>query len=283
MVIKQFIFILFICFVSCTGKSGRAHKKKSDAPLLIGNYDLSEYDKIILPQELNEISGICWDSASNSIAAVNDEDGKIFFLDPETGKVRNRIKFGKKGDYEEIFRMHGKWQVLLSSGSIGEVTMDKEEASVNLVEFINLEGGEYEAAWYDAANGRLCVFCKECGDKQPKRFTFYFPPTPGITDDLLQTDTLDLDNTGNGISLKRFRASGAAVHAGDGLVYLISSQDNAIIRMKWPATVVDAQKLDARIFKQPEGICFAPDGTMYISNEAAGGEANMLIFKPRAQ
>jgi hypothetical protein len=33
------------------------------------------------------------------------------------------------------------------------------------------------------------------------------------------------------------------------------------------------------MFAQPEGLCFDSKGTMFISNEAAGGSANILEFK----
>ena len=35
-------------------------------------------------------------------------------------------------------------------------------------------------------------------------------------------------------------------------------------------------KLYEESFPQPEGITFAPDGTLYISNEGKGGTANIL-------
>jgi uncharacterized protein YjiK len=39
-------------------------------------------------------------------------------------------------------------------------------------------------------------------------------------------------------------------------------------------------KLNPKIFRQPEGICFSPDGTMYIASEGDGMEGTLLKFKP---
>ncbi len=39
------------------------------------------------------------------------------------------------------------------------------------------------------------------------------------------------------------------------------------------------KQLDKKTFRQPEGICFDPEGNLFISNEGQGGKANILIFK----
>jgi uncharacterized protein YjiK len=36
--------------------------------------------------------------------------------------------------------------------------------------------------------------------------------------------------------------------------------------------------LNPSLFKQPEGLAFDRRGNMYISNEGAGGDANVLLF-----
>jgi uncharacterized protein YjiK len=40
-------------------------------------------------------------------------------------------------------------------------------------------------------------------------------------------------------------------------------------------------KLRSKVHAQPEGICFSPDGTLYISNEGDGGDATILQFEPK--
>jgi uncharacterized protein YjiK len=41
------------------------------------------------------------------------------------------------------------------------------------------------------------------------------------------------------------------------------------------------QKLDKELLPQPEGICFSPDGIMFISSEGKGGKGRILVFQPR--
>jgi uncharacterized protein YjiK len=38
-------------------------------------------------------------------------------------------------------------------------------------------------------------------------------------------------------------------------------------------------KMDKSVHRQPEGICFDIDGTLYISNEGKGEVAQLHVFK----
>jgi hypothetical protein len=42
-------------------------------------------------------------------------------------------------------------------------------------------------------------------------------------------------------------------------------------------------EFDKKLFRQPEGICFKPNGDLFISNEGDGGKAKILKFKYRPQ
>jgi len=75
-----------------------------------------------------------------------------------------------------------------------------------------------------------------------------------------------------------FRPSGIAVHPKTKDFYLISSADKMLIVLNREGDIVAVEKLNEKIFKQPEGICFDPEGDLFISNEKNGGRANIVRF-----
>jgi uncharacterized protein YjiK len=275
---KYFSWLLLVISVNCTDNGPKKVKKPSNG--LLGQYNLQQYQKVVLPQELDEISGIAYDSASKGLAAINDEEGRLFFFDPANGQVTNRLKFGKKGDYEELFFAKGYWWILRSDGLFLKCNPPADDAQT-----INWElpqGEEYEAAWYDAATQKMWMLCKKCeGEKN----------TMTNISQGAANDTMAIFASKRKLPLdfqllpaeKKFHASGAAYNPADSMVYLVSAPDKKICRMSANGIVMDIQDLDPAVFKQPEGICFGPDGTMYISNEAADGNANLLIFKPQTK
>ena len=72
--------------------------------------------------------------------------------------------------------------------------------------------------------------------------------------------------------------SGIAFHPIERLNYLISSEGKFLIVMDLEGSILSFAKLPRKVFKQPEGICFSKDGTMFISNEGREGAGNILRF-----
>jgi uncharacterized protein YjiK len=270
---KYFAWLpLLICW-ACTDNGGKKAKKNANPSpdnSLLGGYNLQQYQKVVLPQELDEISGIAYDSASKGLAAVNDEEGQLYFFDPANGEVTNRRKFGKKGDYEELFFAKGSWWILRSDGIFIKFNPPMDSQTVN---WPVPQGDEYEAAWHDGATGKIWMLCKKC-EAGNNTMTHTNLDTTML---IKMNQALDFHNHP---ANKKFHASGAAFNPADSMIYLISSPDKKMLRMSGLGLVMDIINLDPAVFKQPEGICFGPDGTLYISNEAAGGNANLLIFKP---
>ncbi|MDQ3844123.1 MAG: SdiA-regulated family protein, partial [Bacteroidota bacterium] len=62
------------------------------------------------------------------------------------------------------------------------------------------------------------------------------------------------------------------------------SVNNLLIRAEEDGAVKEVYPLDPKLFKQPEGIAFTPNGDMIISNEAHNeGPANLLVFRYHSQ
>ena len=66
-------------------------------------YNLNEAKlKLILEDELNEISGISLTEDGKQIIGVADEKGILYFIDASTGEILKRLEFHKDGDYEDV-------------------------------------------------------------------------------------------------------------------------------------------------------------------------------------
>ncbi|HEY4208137.1 MAG TPA: hypothetical protein VGM31_15035, partial [Puia sp.] len=115
-------------------------------------YDLGAPQKFIMSESLHEISGITFVRPNNdSLYAIEDEDGKLFYFRPGGDKPAYK-KFGKKGDYEDVTVLGGSsFVVLRSDGSLyvfpaNFVHDDKQEVE----EYPNiLPAGEYEGLYGD--------------------------------------------------------------------------------------------------------------------------------------
>jgi uncharacterized protein YjiK len=284
---KLFLPLLLFACAACTGgkkhneKKEKKAQKESAADAMFGRYNLNDYTKIVLPQELDEISGIAYNPATQQLIAVNDEDGILFFLDPATGAVTNRIQFAGKGDYEEVFFGNGCVWILESKGRFLKVFLKDKSAYASQPVPMNVTGNEeFEAAWLCADSVRVATACKKCGGEA----AFFARSDSGATGRYrFEQREIDFSSITNPAEKLKFHASAAGVDPADKRVYLVASPDKKIIQMTQEGKVLAIASLNPAVFKQPEGICFTPDGTMYISNEAAGGNANLLVFKPQNQ
>ena len=114
--------------------------------------------------ELEEISGITY-YGPNLLACVQDEEGKLYLYDLIEKEVRDRIKFGKGGDYEGVEVAAGKAYVLKSNGQLYEFTIgDVEELSINKLSTPLTIGNDTEGLGYDPASGHLLIACKAKGE-----------------------------------------------------------------------------------------------------------------------
>ena len=69
-----------------------------------------------------------------------------------------------------------------------------------------------------------------------------------------------------------FGPSGIAIHPKTREIYIISSVGKLLVILDKKGNLKYFEKLNADIFKQPEGICFEQDGTLYISSEGKSGK-----------
>jgi hypothetical protein len=238
-----------------------------------------------LGTKLNEISGICWISDSQ-ILANNDESGKIFSInlaDMNDLEYRN-LKFGSKDDYEDIVKVDSAIYVLISNGQIVKVTDYQNEDSVKSEIVANLPGkeNEFESLYHDKEINSLIMLCKNCHkekDKLRSAYRFDLAQNVFIDTPYYQID-MDMIRKKLKDSRVEFRPSAAAINPMDNKVYIVSSVGKLMVVINKKGKVEQAFGISAVDFPQPEGITFAANGDMFISNEIATDEkATLLKFK----
>jgi uncharacterized protein YjiK len=260
----------------------------------------SPSEKFKLPEELIEISGIDFYKKSE-LLCVQDEVGKLYVYDVKKGELKESVKFGEKGDYEGVAIVRDTIWVLSSDGNLRRIVnfnTQKQETS----EFktpLN-ESNDTEGLCYDRKNNRLLITCKDKpgaalkGTRAIYGFDLktntiseapvYTIKIEAIKIYLAQTDRLKsisnemqslLDPGKGDLS---FQPSEAHVHPVTDEIYLISSVGNLMLVLNRDNTIQYITQLNAEVLKQPEGLTFLSDGTMYISDEGRDGRANILKF-----
>ena len=281
--------------------------KSPDIPFKKGLYNLGNPDhRYTMPASLEEISGISW-TGKGTLACIQDEDGIIYRYNLEKEKVVSKAKFGKDGDYEDISIVKNTAYVLKSNGHIFRVkNFKKDEIKVKRYKTPLSSKNDAEGMVYDSSESRLLIACKGSPsiekENPHKGYRAVYSFDLG-TNQLLEEPVYLIDlrkiegykDQGNftqassklakilGITdpYGNFRPSGIAIHPLTDEIYMISSVGKLLVVLDREGYILGVQALDPNLFRQPEGICFSPEGVLYISNEGRGGKGYVLKFKPK--
>lgn len=286
-------FCLAASLLACQPGNSRRDEAAPDAPVLQPlAYDLAHptarYD---LPKALREVSGLTF-YRDNHLACVQDERGELFLFDVETGKVRELGIFGPAGDYEGVEFANGRFYVLRSDGWIfvvrpgldtfqpGSFIIDGTRDVATLAPPLP-PGSNAEGLGYDPRTKRLLIALKETPD-EAKRYVYFYDFGKKVAWKGLVLSPQKLEQeaglTGKDALLK---PSGVAVHPQTGELYLLAAEGAKLLVFDRLGIIRSVARLDPNTFRQPEGLCFAPDGTLYVASEGKGGKGYILKFAPK--
>ncbi|MBC7851155.1 MAG: hypothetical protein H7Y31_15540 [Chitinophagaceae bacterium] len=265
------VLCLCLCVPGCRGINGNSFSPKLHA------YESDDRQMIVLKRPLREISGIDF-LKEDLLVAINDEAGKIFFLNPMTGAF-TASSFGKKDDYEDVVKTEDHFFVMNSKGHLFEVSGDGER---QIASYKNSFGKrmEFETLVYDRAANRLLLICKECGKQQNSVDAYVFDlasrsyveaPVFSIPWESIRRLAKD-----NSIECK---PSAGAINPVDGKLYVIAALGKVLMQCSVDGALLAVYKLNPDHFPQPEGISFSNTGDMYIANEGVQGKGTLLKFK----
>jgi hypothetical protein len=235
-------------------------------------YDLEKREKFLMPESLQEISGICFENGNpDTIYSLQDEEGKVFRM---AWGVKKQVhtKFSRSGDYEDLTILRGKLFVLKSRGDLYAFPVAdaayKELDSVQEWKDI-LPKAEYESMYGDEQSGNLYVLCKHCPDDADNDIlTGYMMH---VDDSAMQPQPFVVDVKSlrgkKGKVKKGFKPSALAKNPITNEWFILSAVNQLLVVADSNWKILNNYYLNSNYFNQPEGLAFDRDGNMYISNE----------------
>ena len=241
-----------------------------------------------LPPELAEISGLSYIDGQR-LACVQDEKGIIYIFSLKAGVVESKIEFGDDGDYEGIEIIDKDAWVLKSNGTLFRITDFLEKKGSVVKKFSTALSGknDTEGLAYDPVNNSLLIACKEhpfLNEEPGKDFKAIY--SFNLETSLMDTKPFLMINPDTFKSYTgkvSFKPSGIAIHPVSGDIFMIGSVGKLLLVLSRTGEMLAMIKLSPMIFPQPEGICFSPDGKLFIASEGAGRGGTILEFDPKNQ
>ncbi|MBL6449765.1 SdiA-regulated domain-containing protein [Fulvivirga sp. 29W222] len=240
--------------------------------------------KYLLHYDLEEISGLSMLGDAH-LAVVQDELGYVYVLKAENGELVRKIKFAKSGDYEGIEVVGNSIYVVKSNGDIysfkvsGSETVAPDEVDTDFSSQNDVEG-------LSVLEDRLLVACKKKGEINDKKvkgkavYSYNIKEKKVSAEPLFHFREEEIEDFIKGRKffnkIHSFDPSAIAVHPLTSDIYWLSA-DKVLVVLSPAFHLKEVVRLDRGIYKQPEGICFAQDGTMYLSSEGDGARGK--IFK----
>jgi uncharacterized protein YjiK len=308
---KLFVYTTALCLLFTSCDSGGLHLKSKNSPIRESESDLTDsasakfpyilnqpVKKHELPAILNEISGLT-DIDSLHVACVQDEIGTVFIYNYQIDSIVYHYKFDATGDFEGMTFTQQSLFILRSDGRLTEWSDFNLKTGGKKISHkkLPLLTANNEGLCFDSKFNRLLIAAKSKPidhDLKSERFIYEFDlsakrlnPKP-----VYSINTVDLEIAAkkfgisqNDVTTKgnwkpfNFRPSSLSVHPFSSDIYIISAADRMLVVMNRKGVITYMEQLSADLFAKAEGITFLNDGTMIITNEAAGKTPTLLIYK----
>lgn len=244
-----------------------------------------------LEKDLTEISGIALSDDGEFLYAVQDEAGKVYTIEEESGDIEAEIDFWKDGDYEDLTLVRDELFVLKSSGTLYQIqNIGQHNQNVIKHNTILEKHHNAEGLCYNPARNCLLISCKNPDDEttfsrrvyafdleekkieeqavmeiDKEQVLQFLATSPQLAADEKIQEFFSQDEF-------RFSPSAVAIHPISNHVYVLSAVGNFMLILDQPTKVLHIEKLKKKIHFHPEGITFSPSGALYISNEGKKGK-----------
>ncbi len=280
-----------LLIISCTNSS----LKKNKAQAIQKSY-IKNFETINLDYQLKEISGITFVNDS-LIAAVEDENGIVYFLDLHQKKIIRKLIFGESGDFEDITKVNTDLFIINSKGNLTQiVSFEDKKPKVIAHKTAFKKKNDIESIVYDEAKHQLLIAVKAedlKGNENKKAIytcsltNFKVDENPYLSishqkllnifkgDRWEELSKAFLKKLGNENLNKVFSPTALAIHPQEKDLYILSSTNNFIVVIH-QQEIKQVISLVGNAFTQPEGMAFNSKGELYISNEGKKLSGNIL-------
>ena len=249
-------------------------------------YDIKKPVKSELGKDLNEISGLTYDPEDTSLLAISDSKRKVYQIDLKHLKLRDYSeKIYAQSDFEDLVKLDTTVYVLISNGTTLQMPLHVKDTTHTIAYPFWSDGkNDFETLYYDPSLKSLVMICKSCeADKGTQARSAYRFDLAGKQFDssaLYTISTKDVKAVVKNDDAD-FKPSAAAIHPVDKRLYILSSAGQLLVITDTKGKVLEGYNLNPDVYPQAEGIVFAPNGTMYISNEGKYGKPTLLMFPYR--
>ena len=238
-----------------------------------------------LPRRLREISGLAM-TGDQRLLAHNDEAGVVFEIDVRDGSIVKEFQLADGGnpvadDFEGIAVADGRIYLVTSSGRLYEFHEGAEGASVLFTVYATGAGRdcEIEGLAHDEGRRELLLMCKNARteDLLGKLAIFRW----SIDDRRLRDDSptvIPVLDFARRIEANRYRPSGIEQHPVSGNYFVVAARPDAVAEVTPGGKVVAVRRFRAEWHRQVEGITFAADGALIVSDEGGRGRASLTLY-----
>jgi uncharacterized protein YjiK len=274
LLIAGIIITIFLIYACQPKKKNQEEKQAEIFQNIVLPYDFDNpSEKFVLPKSLKEISGLSF-YKNNQLACVNDEQGKVFMYDFVKKEIVDKIPFGKDGDYEGIEVVGDEVFILKSNGKLKSfkigLPFERE------IDCSDPDVLEYEGLAYDPKTKNLLLAAKErVKDKDDKKMIYAYDFDRKILFKNIAIPEEQVKDKANG---KQFKPSGIAISPQTGQIFIVAANGKKLLILSEDGRKEALISLNSKIFVQPEGICFTPNGDLFIASEGKDGDGYILKF-----
>lgn len=296
--IKFFLLFFIACSNNNSGKDGIAANKNSpETSIGSSNQDINKKDFHYdlknpertweLPSSLEEVSGNTWVD-KNHLLLIDDRHPNLYLIkiDEKNAMLEKTIPFQSdekdKFDIEDVTIVDNVVYALWSHGILFKITDWNSNPVIKEIPTFLSKENNTEGLCYDPVTKNLLIACKYAsgitGAGKSTKAVYQFDMT---TEKLEKNPFLTIHKkdfeklVGHKLV---FYPSAIAVHPVTHDIYLLSTRENKCMAVFNRAGIlISFQFIDENLMPQPEGICFSPDGVLYISSEGKKGEPGKLF------